>query len=211
MYGVCRYGEEEEDSVKTVLVCGHGRCGSSLMMQMLQAGGYPTVGYYPAFEDECVGIDADMFALLRDSSGHAIKVLDPQMREWPSPMDTQTRVIWLDRDRNEQGRSQVKFLRLIGGIEGIPQNAWKAFAASYGADTAFALKTFRDRGLEVLRITFEDLILFPHSTALRVSEWIREDLDLERMAGAVIRRSPKCQPGVDIELLQVAGQRRKSA
>lgn len=33
-----------------ILVCGFGRCGSSLVMQMLDVGGLPVVGSFPDYE-----------------------------------------------------------------------------------------------------------------------------------------------------------------
>ena len=35
-----------------LLICGHGRCGSSLVMQMLAAGGVKCAGKYPDFEPD---------------------------------------------------------------------------------------------------------------------------------------------------------------
>ncbi len=182
--------------MKTVFVCGHGRCGSSLMMQMLQAGGYPIFGEFPAFEPEEVGFERKPETLLPLIEGRAAKILDPQLTRWPDSMDVA--VIWLDRDRNEQGRSQVKFMRACG-MSMIPTNAWKRLAASYGADTAAALRLFRDRGIEPLRISFDELVVSPFVSADRIASHLGVKLDEVAMCQAVIRRQPRCQEGMEIE------------
>ena len=189
--------------MSAVLVCGHGRCGSSLVMQMLQAGGYPCFGGFPDFEPEELGLDRDIKTLLPLIGNRAAKILDPQLDQWPDMMDA--RVIWLDRDRNEQGRSHAKFLRLMCGID-IPGTA-KRFAQSYGRDTAVALGKFRDVGVLPLRLRFDDLVQSPRVAVLRIAEHLRTKLDLEAMEAAVIPRDPRCRPDMSIEEYLIAAGR----
>lgn len=180
----------------TVFVCGHGRCGSSLMMQMLQAGGFPVFGDYPAFEPDEVGFSRDPETLLPLISGRAAKILDPQMTTWPDILNV--KVIWLDRDRNNQALSQVKFMRWIGA-QGIPDNAWKTLARSYGADTAAALRAFKDRGIRPLRVGFEMLITSAPMVTDHVQEYLGVPLDLAAMHAVVRDRDTHCQPDMSIE------------
>ena len=53
----------------TVFVCGHGRCGSSMVMQMLDAGGFPCFGEYPAYEPEEVGMKHGTASTKNESQG----------------------------------------------------------------------------------------------------------------------------------------------
>jgi len=180
----------------TVLVCGHGRCGSSLMMQMLQAGGFPVFGDYPAFEPDEVGFSRNTETLLPLIEGRAAKILDPQLTQWPALPNV--RVIWLDRDRNNQALSQVKFMRWVGA-EGIPDNAWKTLARSYGADTSVALKAFKERGIEPLRVGFEMMITSTPMVTARVQEYLAVPLNRPAMHAVVRDRDTRCQPDMSIE------------
>ena len=184
----------------TVFVCGHGRCGSSMVMQMLDAGGFPCFGDYPAYEPEEVGIMRKPGELLPVIDGMAAKILDPQLTHWGTLPGV--RVIWLDRDRNEQGRSQVKFMEIISGMK-IAGNAWKTLAASYSQDTRKALLALTASGATVLRLNFEDILTAPYASAVAISQHVKMDgpnLDIKAMVNVVIPRSPKCQRTLDIEM-----------
>jgi hypothetical protein len=154
-------------------------------------------GEYPAFEPEEVGFNRNPETLLPLISGRAAKILDPQLTAW-GELDG-VKVIWLDRDRNNQARSQVKFLRFMGA-EGIPDNAWKRLARSYGSDTAKALKIFRDRGITPLRLGFEMLLNNPLQSVGQIESYVGVPMDRGAMADSVLDRDARCQPGMDIEL-----------
>lgn len=186
----------------TILVCGFGRCGSSLMMQMLAAGGVPTTGKWPDYEDGHAGVIGGSIdaAWLESVRGHAIKVLDPHRVSIPRG---DYGAIWLDRDPMEQARSQAKFLSLMAGI---PSNrhTTRALAASYATDKPKALRSLRDAGAGILHMTFEDLLdpcrLRDAVTALAAFLGHRRDLDEVAMLRAVRPRGPRCAPGLDMEL-----------
>jgi hypothetical protein len=57
-----------------ILVAGLGRCGSSLVMRLLDAAGVPTVGTFPAFEEQTLPRDA--LGWVEAYAGRAVKVLD---------------------------------------------------------------------------------------------------------------------------------------
>lgn len=90
-----------------LFVTGLGRCGTTMVMQMLQAAGVPCAGTYPAFEDVPVTPSAVDHEWLAQQAGRAVKWIDP----------TVTRVrhangaaIFLSRDPAEQAKSQLKML-----------------------------------------------------------------------------------------------------
>lgn len=64
-----------------VIVSGFGRCGSSMTMQMLAAGGIECLGEWPSFEHP-KALKLDM-AWLRAQEGKALKVLDPHRHRLP--------------------------------------------------------------------------------------------------------------------------------
>lgn len=179
------------------LVCGFGRCGSSLTMQMLQAGGAPVAGRFPAFElDEMrqIPISNDW---LRSLGSVAVKVLDPQ-RCLAKPFVA--RIIWLTRDHKQQAKSQVKFMRMLAGVP-IKTGAWKVLARSYVNDQAKAIRLFH--GLPMLRLSFEKIINHPLDAAKELTAFF-PDLSVEAASKAVLKRSPECAPGLDIEMALVA-------
>ncbi|HWH75147.1 MAG TPA: hypothetical protein VNV16_12895, partial [Methylibium sp.] len=94
----------------TTIVSGLGRCGTSMLMQMLHRGGMPCLGPWPSFEvDEARATLAPKF--VAEHAGKAIKVLDPQRIGLPADV----RVVWLDRDHRQQAKSHAKFLEILTG------------------------------------------------------------------------------------------------
>jgi hypothetical protein len=184
------------------IVAGFGRCGSSLVMQMLEAGGMPVTGNWPAFEDERCSvvngrIDRDW---LKTIPGHAIKVLDPQLIALP--LDLSYRVIWCDRDHDEQAKSQIKFLATMCGFPLGRAERWQqiaVFADSYRRDkvpAVRALLALKPPGL--LAVRFEDLLRKPKEMAKVIANYCG-GLDIEKMASAVRQRSVLCAPDMTME------------
>ena len=170
-----------------VIVAGLGRCGTSLVMQMLAAGGVPCIGRFPAFEEHDP----------RVLGGRAVKWLDPHRNPLRVPLDARYKCIWLGRDPHEQAASQRKFLRLVAGVE------------SHATDEAW-VRSLRDETGDALRrvpmprliTTFEAVIERPRATAVMIADFLGRHfrpLDIDAMAACVIKRGPECQPGMDIE------------
>lgn len=178
----------------TIVVAGLGRCGSSLTMQMLHAGGMPCVGPFPAFEDERVRQRVAL-ADVEAWRGQAVKVLDPQRTGLPGDV----RVIWLDRDPKHQADSQAKFLRQLGELR-ADRATRRRIAQRLMVERAQALAVVGRR--PVLQLTFEALLATPGACADRMAAFVRDVavLDVDRMVCAVLPRSPRCQPDLRIEL-----------
>lgn len=192
-------------NMPVVLVCGFGRCGSSLVMQMLGAGGIPTTGEYPGFEDSRTSIPRDP-QWIAEQHGRAVKLIDPQFPDGRL-IAGHYRIIWLDRDHRQQSRSQAKFARLLMGLP-IDRKGVRALARSYATDLPIALKVLKDRG-SVLRIRFEDILLNPEDAARRIHAHIGCGC-VSDMAAQVRSRSPKCAPGLDMELSLIAQREHRS-
>lgn len=188
------------------IVSGFQRCGSSLMMQMLAAGGMPVfhddgMGY-PAFETQAQLHDAGNPAWMNAIDGYAVKWLEP-MRQMPPVIAPTLRVLWMTRDHREQAKSAVKFMRACGII--VPSDARKGFEASYRRDESRSVDLWCARTF-LLRVKFETLIEQPRATAERVKEFLAaESLDVEAMAGEVFARPTRCLDG----LLELALMERK--
>lgn len=182
-----------------IVVSGLSRCGTSLVMQMLEAGGIRVTGQYPAFElDRCAG-PCDL-AWLSDHSGQAIKVLDPHIHNWPTGLDL--RVIWLDRKYIEQAKSQVKFGSALTGL-GMACNRQhlRAWAKSLARDRAKCLALFEHLALAPLVMQFEQIIEQPLLIAEKLAAFTGAR-DVVGMAAVVRPRKSSCYPGLlEAELL----------
>jgi hypothetical protein len=180
-------------------VAGLGRCGSSLTMQMLAAGGLLCVGSFPDFEVDEVNnrpVDRAWFAA---QDGKALKWLAPH--ETPVPHDVPKAVIWLTRDHEQQARSQYKLLRSAFTIVKPPSRRdVRAMASTLHADERRIWKSL-ERAPATFR--FEELLRLPHHSAERIARfvatWGGPTLDVDAMAAAVIDRPPHCLPHRDIE------------
>src|SRR5262245_14505758 len=108
-------------SERITFVSGFPRCGSSMVMQMLKAGGFPLFydeGREAAYETTLIfKLPGDCAWLLR-CQGRAVKLLDPHV--YTPPRELSYDVIWLERDPVEQARSQVKLLNALGGALNTP-------------------------------------------------------------------------------------------
>lgn len=191
------------------LVCGFGRCGSSLVMQMLEAGGMPVTGEYPAFEAEDIvrpgSIDATRLPGIK---GHALKLLDPQ--RYTIPRHFSTHAIWCRRDVEEQAKSHAKFLR---EVVGLPMNREhrNRIARGFKEDAKFAICALREAGVtHILDLRFEDIICRPRVVAEQVSRFCGE-LDIDKMAAVVRPRDPECAPDMSLEIQLIEERESTSA
>lgn len=180
------------------LVCGFGRCGSSLVMQMLHQGGMRVGGEWPTFEDERATREAGG-EWIDEYEGAAVKVLDPE--EWTPPPGRDYRAVWLDRDRKEQAKSWVKVQKHWGGSGGrVP-----AIRKMLKQRRAGAMRTLEGLGAEVLAIRFENILRRPDVAAGILSNFVGGGLDEHAMAAVVATRRPECLKGVLEESLLTLG------
>ena len=184
-------------STHVLVISGFARCGSSLAMQMLRAGGVRCVGRPPSFEDMRSAphgpIEDGWFAKLR---GRAVKVLEPALNRIPSRVPR--RAIWLDRDPDDQARSYLRFLRVVHGI------ALGNDGATVGK---LALSLSRDRqrsiaclGVAPLIIHFERMLTQPAAVADEIATFSGLELDRAAMAAVVGRRPPEYGPYAELSL-----------
>lgn len=188
--------------MKPIFVAGLGRCGSSLVMQMIHAAGVPCFGDYPAFEPEEVNtMGRKPLELL--AMPMAMKILDPHHDRWPDSFDA--RIIWLSRNTREQAKSQIKMLQLLAGID-VPSQTWRAMARSLENDRLLCARWRRSGGSEPLYLAFEDIIRNPLPCAQLLAEHIGQGSP-RVMAACVLERGVKCEPGMEIELALIGGTR----
>lgn len=165
----------------TLVIAGITRSGLTVTMQMLQAGGYPCAGEYPAFEP---------FDISRipwsDCDGLAVKLVDAHLN-LPPPGDY--RVIRLVRDPKQQARSLNKFIGVVTGLPPVPVPVLvRSFKQDYKAIDRWASRH------PTLRMRFEDIITDPAATSKRIAAFTGKQLDTQKMAEVVIARDPECYP-----------------
>lgn len=186
-----------------VLVAGLGRCGSSLMMQMLQAGGMPCCGDFPAFEvhEHRREYPSEWW---HQWHGKAVKLLDPHYSSLPNDVHFVT--IWLRRDFYQQAKSQIKFALAMMGKD------WKGRYGKHDfkkmerqlrrEDPVARAKLSR---YPVLQVSFEGLLDNPFVMSRKVIEFLTpfdlaHEIDPRRMSRACYARSPECAEGIDMEI-----------
>lgn len=183
------------------LVCGFGRCGTSLVMQMLEAGGMPVTGEWPAFETDqanFASFDGDWIA---EQHGKAVKALDPH-RSVVTLKDTAAyRVIWLNRNRMEQAKSHAKFMRLLTGLPATPSDFLQP-ATKHLQERQKAFAKFRQLRAPILQVWFEDLLRQPRNSAEVIARFCGLT-DVDAMVRAIRPRSPECATGLEMEMLLV--------
>lgn len=173
----------------TIVVSGFGRCGTSMAMHMLHAGGIECVGPFPAYEIDQAKAPTEAF--IRLCAGRAVKVLDPQRVGLPGDV----RVIWMKRDEAEQAKSHGKFTGM-----NYSREQRRALARQFESDFSAVRRVIGKRPWLVLR--FEDVLADPAYAAQQMAEFVAPvgPLDAAQAAGAVYRRSPQCAPGLHLEL-----------
>lgn len=176
----------------TILVCGLGRCGSSLMMQMLSAGGLQCAGRYPMFEHMPAGAPITI-AMLEELAGGAAKLLNPHMITFEPGCEDKAVVLWMDRNAQQQALSQAKICRML--YSAYPADV-RAFAKHLGKERQAALGNLSRFTQQA--IWFDGLINDPVRSAVAVANWLSGFgfcLDVEKMVQAVRPRSAKCLDG----------------
>lgn len=204
------------DSPITV-VTGLGRCGSSLVMQMLDAAGHPIYGpeesRHPAYEHpNAAGLpdysatwnrDDPRRAWLAEACGKAVKILDPYRCILPDRYAY--RIIFCTRAVEHQARSQMKFLGLLAGVTD-DRKARRAMTVALRRDTNKALAQLRTLShARIGIVSFEALIDDPEGTAGVIARFLGlPPRSVDAMAKCVIPRSSDCYDGM-LELGMLRG------
>ncbi len=181
----------EPDDFITI-VSGLPRSGTSLMMQMLSAGGLSALtdekrtadesnprGY---FEFEPVKrLRADQ-AWLGEARGRVVKIIHLLLRELPADGRFAYRVIFMKRPLDEILASQRAMLEREGKKSADAAMLRKIFQQQM-ADTESFLSS--NAGFSYLPIEYHDVVRSPLDSAKKIQTFLGRDLDLEAMTRAV--------------------------
>ena len=181
-----------------IVVCGFGRCGSSLLMQMLHAGGVPCLGLYPHFEDDRFK-DPDVIRrmLPSDIFGKAMKILDPNLVGLPQCDGL--RVIFMTRDHKQQARSFSKFSAELGICHPLDRQAIRSLVRQFDRDVLRVRRFIAPHAC--LELSFENVLMQPTSVACQLAAFTAwPGFDISKAAWQVIQRSPVCADDMSIEI-----------
>jgi len=178
-----------------VIVTGLPRSGTSMLMQMLAAGGMPVL------TDQLRKPDADnprgylefepVKKLLQDSSwlvgqgrGKAVKIVAPLLPAVPAGLPC--RIILTERDLDEVLDSQERMLVRRNKAELATPERRKVLKEEYQRTMARVKTMLAKRpATEVLTLEYAKAIADPAGTAARVNEFLGGGFDVAQMAAAI--------------------------
>ena len=173
------------------IVSGLPRSGTSMMMQMLVAGGLEALtdgvrradrdnprGY---FEFERVKQTKKDASWLEEAEGKVVKMVSMLLLDLPPGRDY--RVVFMRRDLGEILKSQAVMLENLGKAAGPPDAEMRALYESHLRQVEAGVG--RQPGFRLLWCDYSDVLLRPRETAERVAGFVGSGLDVDRMVEAV--------------------------
>lgn len=174
------------------VVSGLPRAGTSLVMQMLAAGGHPVLcdderqadednprGYFELARVKSLERDASW---LREAEGRALKVISFLLNSLPD--DLEYRVIFLRRDLTEILRSQEKMLERNGEPPGPATDVMKTHFTRHLRNVDEWLN--HQKHIQILNCSYASLISDAHTMAETIRSFLMQNLDVDQMAQAVV-------------------------
>lgn len=147
-----------------LIVTGLGRCGTTMVMTMLDAGGFPVSGPRPSYEvPAAFGPGRADPVWIEAQAGRAIKVIDPTACPITRhPFSTPPVVICLKRDAKQQAKSQLRFAD--------PDHRWPphqigAMKRSLEQDTPRMVAALRTLTPHLYVLPFETVLASPYGAA----------------------------------------------
>jgi tetratricopeptide (TPR) repeat protein len=174
------------------IVSGLPRSGTSMVMQMLAAGGMCILadgrreadesnprGY---FEYEGVKNLRNDNSWLGAARGKAVKIITQLLPALP--MSFRYRIVYVERDLGEVLASQRRMLAHHGRAAAriSDDQLRKTFAAQAGRIRRFLA---RQPNVELLTVNYREILANPRATAAAIAEFLGGNCDVERMATAV--------------------------
>lgn len=191
------------------IVSGVGRCGTSMVMAMLEAGGANVLGARPLFEQTIDGHIGSEVVLgekrpLVINPGYVVKILAPFLDR----LDTNRayRFIWLVRNPMQQAASQAKFAHATAGVETTAEQLremTKHNAQLAQSGMKHCVTGFGD-GTQVYARRFEWCLKQPHGLALDLIEFCELPGNASEMASVIRQRPSECAAGMEFPIERVA-------
>jgi hypothetical protein len=173
-----------------VIVSGLPRSGTSLMMQLVKAGGMEIVtdhirtadvdnprGYH---EFERVKNLKEDSSWLPEIRGKAIKIVSKLLYELPA--NESYRIIFMERDLDEVLASQEKMLARRGQPSAARSDIFAAFSMHLIGLHAWLAS---QGNIVLLRVAYADVLARPNPELLRINTFLGERLDVAAAARAI--------------------------
>ena len=173
-----------------IIVSGLPRCGTSLMMQMLDHGGLEVVtdnirtadtdnprGYYEFEQAKKIKEDATW---LKDARGKVFKMVSQLLYDLPA--GERYLVIFMERDMDEMLVSQDKMLARLNKPAAPRDQVKRAFIGHLERLRGWLAQ---QPNINVLYVSYNDLLADPAAQAARVSTFLAGRADAREMAQAV--------------------------
>jgi hypothetical protein len=177
-----------------VVVSGLPRSGTSLLMQMLKAGGLPVLsdGLRVADEDNPRGYfewePAKRLTrepeLIRMAEGKAVKIVSSLL--WALPPGYEYRVLYMERPLAEVAASQVAMIRRHGGAAPLEGEALVRALAAHQQQVLALVRQIP--GVALCTVRYHDVLADPFQQARRIANFLGMPLDCEAMARQADRR-----------------------
>ncbi len=185
------------DNDKIIIVSGLPRSGTSLLMQMMEAGGYEIVkdelrgadidnpkGYYEFEKTKALNKDASWVPECR---GKVIKIVSPLLRYLPLTEDYD--IIFIKRNLDEVLASQKKMMaRRKSDDGGISDEKMKQYFEDHLRTVESWFK--QHRNFNSLFLQFDELIQQPEWAAEKLSEFlgIKPSSNIQKMTACVDKK-----------------------
>ncbi|MCX6271337.1 MAG: alkaline phosphatase family protein [Bacteroidetes bacterium] len=171
-----------------IVVTGLPRSGTSVMMQILQAGGIevftdnkrlPDINNPKGYiEYEAVKSLSKDNSWMKEVNGKAIKIIIQLLQQ--IPVDYSYKVIFMERDIREVLFSQQKMLGKSQPVYNV--NMAKVFEKDVEATKAWI---GHNPNIEVLYVNYRNLIESPDRELIRIEDFIDQAMDMEKMKKAI--------------------------
>ena len=182
-----RYGEP------VYVVSGLPRSGTSMLMNMLAAGGLPVLsdaqreadddnprGYFEHERVKNLEGETDK-SWLRESRGKAIKVISHLLRELPN--DNYYFVIFIRRDLREVVASQNIMLERRGEDNPVADDKAINHYRSHLVDIRVLARL--SPNLRLMEVNYAETVENPCKVALRINDFLNHSLDIDKMVGVI--------------------------
>lgn len=186
-----------------VVVTGFGRCGSTMAMAVLRAGGVPWSAGASPTTGEYESIAAAAHSI---TPGRATKLLigrrsDTELIAHAARVHGGIRIVHCVRDHLEQARSAYTFaVELHLPLEAGERAAVASMRDSYRRDEPALRRALRKIG-SPLEVNYTTALTDPVGLAARLAAFLPEySLDQDAAAAAVHHRSPRNLPGEFVAL-----------
>ena len=174
-----------------VIVSGLPRCGTSMMMQMLEAGGIPIVtdnlrkadednprGYYEFEKAKTIKEDTSW---LEGCRGKVFKMVSALLYYLPAGKNY--KVIFMRRSLTEMLASQRVMLERLGQDDNVSDEVMRQQFEKHLNKVEGWLKS--QRNIKVIYVNYNEAIQNPSEYATLVNQFLDERLDTEKMVNIV--------------------------